>query len=163
MRPVKTLVDRGLEIIAARKLLDAELDKIVAELEAHGLENAAHHEELADADRDGKRWFANGTAASVPMIFTADKLVGEIGTQSLKRVEIEAAAGKYFRAFFKPVSGFKNLFGDGKQFRKHARELMGDDAPAFITACVARDKNGIPKSDIKILWDEAKRQGAAAK
>ena len=158
MKPIKELVDRGLEIIIQQSALDAELKKIVAELEAHGLEHAAHHEDLADADRDGKRWFANGTSASVPIIFTADKLVGEVAAQSPKRVEIEAAAGKFFRAFFKPVNGYQNVFKDGKQFRKHARELLGDQAPAFITACVARDKNGIAKSDIKILWDEAKKK-----
>ncbi len=158
MRPIKTLVDRGLEIVEAQKALDAEMKKIVAELEAHGLEHSAHHEALEDADRDGKRWFANGTVVSVPMIFTADKLVGEIATKSPKRVEIEAAAGKFFRAFFKPVSGYVNLFKDGKQFRKHAAEMLGADAPAFITACVARDKNGIAKSDIKILWSEAKKK-----
>jgi len=158
MRPIKELVDRGLEIVASQKALDAELKKIVTELEQHGLEHAAHHEDLADADRDGKRWFANGTAVSVPVIFTADKLVGEVAAKSPKRVEIEAAAGRFFRAFFKPVSGYVNLFKDGKQFRKHAHELLGDEAPAFITACVARDKNGIAKSDVKILWDEAKKK-----
>jgi hypothetical protein len=154
MRAIKELVDRGLEIVAAEKALDAELEKIVAELEHHGLEHSAQHEDLADADRDGRRWFANGTEVSVPMIFTADKLVGEVATKSPKRVEIEAAAGRFFRAFFKPVSGYVNLFKDGKQFRKHAHELLGSEAPAFITACVARDKNGIAKSDVKILWNE---------
>ncbi|HXI70275.1 MAG TPA: hypothetical protein VNN22_07955 [Verrucomicrobiae bacterium] len=158
MRPIKTLVDRGLEIVAAKKSMEAEMEKIVAELEQHGLDHSAQHEELADADRDGKRWFANGTEVSVPMIFTADKLVGEVATKSIKRVEIEAAAGKFFRAFFKPVSGYANVFKDGKQFRKHAHELMGAEAPQFITACVARDKHGIAKSDVKILWDEAAKK-----
>ncbi|HEV2691428.1 MAG TPA: hypothetical protein VG347_00880, partial [Verrucomicrobiae bacterium] len=95
MRTVKILVDRGLEIVAEKKRLEAELDKIVIELEQHGLDNNAHHEELEDAEREGKRWFANGTEFSIPMIFTADKLVSEIAAKGIKRVEIEAAAGKY--------------------------------------------------------------------
>ena len=163
MRPIKELVDRGLEIVAAKKLLDAEFEKIVKELEAHGLEHSDQHEDLADSERDGRRWFANGTTVAVPMIFTADKLVGEIAAKSPKRVEIEAAAGRFFRAFFKPVNGYANVFKDGKQFRNHAHELLGTDAPAFITACVSRDKNGMPKSDVKILWDDAKKKPEVAK
>jgi hypothetical protein len=156
MRPVKALVDRGLEIVADQARLDKELKKIVAELEAHGLNNAAQHEDLADADRDGKRWFAKGSELEVPMIFTADKIVSEFVSKSPKRVEIEQAAGDFFRHFFKPVNGFANLFKDGKKFRAQAQELLGDKAPAFITACLARGKDGLPKSDIKIQWADAK-------
>ncbi len=38
---------------------------------------------------------------------------------------------------------------------KWALEEFGKDlAPKFITACVARDRDGIAKSSIKVMWEE---------
>jgi hypothetical protein len=155
VNPISTLVDRGLAIMAAQKELAAELKQIAGELEQHGLAHAREHEPLADVTRTGRRWFARGTAAAVPLIFTADKLLGSFDVASPQRSAIEAAAGVHFDAFFKPVSGFEALHKDGQTFRLRAQNLLGDRAPAFLTACLARDKNGLAKSDFKILWTDA--------
>ena len=156
MNSIATLVDRGLAIMATQTELAAELRQIAAELEQHGLAHAREHETLADAQRAGRRWFARGTTAAVPLIFTADKLIGSFDAASPQRPAIELAAGPHFAAFFKPVTGFESLHKDGQTFRVRAQNLLGDRAPTFITACLARDKNGLAKSDFKILWTDAK-------
>ena len=58
------------------------------------------------------------------------------------------------REFFKPVRKFENLFDDGKKFRARAADVLDKAAPACLTACLSLDKDGLPKSDIKIEWDK---------
>lgn len=151
MSSVKTLVDRGLAIRADLKRLKKELDDITARLEKLGL--AAPQEELADEGREGRRWFAKGTALRIPVVFTADKIVGEFKDGSPLHARIKAAAGTHLTDFFRAVNKHENLFDDGKKFRTHAKDIFGDAAPDFVVACRALDKDGLPKSDIKILWD----------
>jgi hypothetical protein len=153
---VRADVDRGLEIVKQIDELKAELEKIETRLEKAGLEagSRGEHQALKDVDREGKCWQAKGSAVSVPMIFTSDKIVSSFTANGAKHTAIAAAAGGHLREFFKPVNKYENLFDDGKKFRAHAAEVLAGAAPAFITACVATDKSGIPKSDIKILWGE---------
>jgi hypothetical protein len=150
---VKALVDRGLEL---RKEIDTrkkELAGIEAKLKKAGLNG--EHLELKDADRDGRRYLARGSSRIVPVIFTADNLIGSFKNGSPIHTSIAHAGGKFFDSFYKPVNGFENLFKDGKQFRALADELLAKDAPQFITACLSRDKFGIPKSAVQIGWDDA--------
>jgi hypothetical protein len=154
---VRADVDRGLEIVARIAALEEELEQIETRLEKAGLEagSRGEHQPLADEDRDGKRWLAKGSAMGLPLIFTADKIVGTFAAGSARHKAIHGASNSHFLNFFKSVHAYENLFKDGKQFRKQAHEVLGKDAPAFITACLATDKAGIPKSDIKILWEES--------
>jgi hypothetical protein len=146
-------VDRGLEIRAEIKRLKAELDDITTRLENAGLK--APQEDLKDADREGRRWLARGSALIVPVVFTADKIIGEFKVPSPIQEKIVTTANGQVGEFFRPINKWENLFSDGKKFRAHAAELLAAKAPAFITVCLARDKHGHPKSDIKILWDDA--------
>ena len=147
------LVDRGLEVRAEMKRLAAELKDIEAKLEKLGLER--RQTDLKDADREGRRWLARGTRLIVPVVFTADKLVGEFKDKSPMHLAVVAAAQGRLKDFFRPVNKWENLFKDGKDFRARADDLLAADAPGFITACLARDRDGLPKSDVKIVWDEA--------
>jgi len=153
---VRADVDRGLEIVKKIDELTVELEQIEARLEKAGLEagSRGEHQALKDADREGKCWQAKGSAVSVPMIFTSDKIVASFTAKGAKHKAIEAAANGHLDKFFKPVNKYENLFDDGKKFRRVAAEILAGAAPAFVTACVATDKSGIPKSDIKILWGE---------
>ena len=149
------LVDRGLWLRAEIKKLGAELKTIEARLERLGLER--RQSDLVDTDREGRRWLARGTRRIVPVVFTADKIVGEFRDQSPKHLEIATALVEpgMLREFFKPVNKWENLFDDGKKFRARAEELLAQSAPGFVTACIARDKDGIARSDVKVTWDDA--------
>ncbi len=149
---VTNAVDRGLAVRAEIKKLAAELKEIETFLETTGLK--AEHEELKDADREGRRWLAHGSEVIVPVVFTADKIVGSFTRDSEQHKKISTASADLLLKFFKPLNGYKNRFDDGKKFRLTADELLGKQAPGFITACLARDKNGTPLSDVKILWDQ---------
>ena len=81
-------------------------------------------------------------------------LRGEFAANGPVHKLISFAARGRLADFYKPVNKYENRFDSGKKFRALADELLAKDAPAFITACLARDKDGIPKSDIKIMWEE---------
>ena len=149
---IKNDVDRGLEIRAQLETLTTELKDIQMRL-AHA---ALHGEqiELTDADREGRQYLAHGTTAIVPVILTADKLMGEFVANSPKHELVKLAARGKLLDFYKPANKFVNKFDNGKKFRATAAELLAEHAPSFITACIARDKDGIAKSDIKIMWDQ---------
>jgi hypothetical protein len=151
---VRQDVDRGLEIRAKIAELERELEGIEERLQAAGLEagRRGEHVELKDAEREGKQWLAKGSAVAVPLIFTADKLIGSFTANGAMHQTIRTAAAGHLAVFYKAVNQFKILFDDGKRFRAKAQEVLAERAPAFVSACLARDKAGIPKSDIKILW-----------
>lgn len=157
-------IERGIQIRAQRKKLDGELKDIEARLENFGLKHPEDHVELVDAEREGRRWLARGSEHIVPVIFTADKVVSSFKANSPQHIKIiNALGGEAFKIgkFYRREVKFESVFDNGKKFRKEAGEIFGDRAPLFITACVARDKNGIPKSDVKFLWDDAeKKEGA---
>ena len=155
---IKADVDRGIEIRKLMIELKAELEGIDARLETAGLEG--EQKELEDPEREGRQYLAKGTSAVVPVIFTADLLRGEFQRGSVAHHSISAAGCGEMGQFYKPFSGFANVFKNGKKFRAHATEILGEHAPAFITACVARDKQGIAKSAVKVDWDRALK-GAA--
>ena len=149
-------VDRGIEIREQIEKLQAELKDIEVRVKHAGLHG--EQVELADPDREGRQYLAAGSSKIVPVIFTSDMIIGEFGKDSKRHMEIvDAVANKTgILQFFKPVNKFENRFDSGKKFRALASEVFGELAPKFITACVARDKDGIPKSAIKVMWDEAK-------
>lgn len=154
---VRADVDRGLRIVAELTQLEDELDEIEARLAAAGLEG--DQVELNDPDREGRQYLAQGSERIVPVVFTADLLVGQFQADSDVQHRIWEALPvtrlDHYRTFFRSVRIFKSSFESGKAFRAKAAELLGDAAPAFISACLQRDKDGIPKSKVKIDWHRA--------
>ena len=153
---LRTDIDRGLEITAELEKLTAELKDI----EVRVKHAALHGEqvELNDADREGRQFLAAGTQRVVPVILTADLIVGEFGRDSERHRQIVNSVNSQIDVlkFFKPVNKFENRLDSGKKFRALAAEVFGKvDAPKFITACIARDKEGIVKNSIKIMWADA--------
>lgn len=151
---ILSMVDRGLAIREQLERLGKELKEIETALKEAGLKAnlAGRVEELKDAEREGRCWFATGSALRVPVIFTADCIVGSFAHSSVTHKRISEASDR-FLDFFKPLRTFENKFKDGKKFRAEVNETLGEKGAAFITACLARDKAGVPKSDVKILWD----------
>jgi hypothetical protein len=159
LKSLKDAVDRGLALVAQIAELQDELAEIEAVLEKAAL--AGEQIELEDEERDGRQFLARGSRLVVPVVITADMLTKSFGADSHIHEKIAAVAGDKLRQFFRPQTTWKTLFDSGKIFRRKAREILGDDAaPAFITACVARDKNGIAKNAIKIEWKRAEKGGA---
>lgn len=151
---VATDVDRGLAIKATIASLALELAAIEDRLVKAGLEG--DQVELIDPEREGRQWLARGTQKIVPVVFTADLLVKSFANGSVVHGKIQAALGERpLGNFFRRVSGFATQFESGKQFRAHAAELLGDDAPKFISVCLSRDKEGTPKSQIRVEWQRA--------
>lgn len=165
---IRADVDRGLEIVDEMATLQDELEKIEARVEAAGL--AGEQVELNDPDREGRQFIARGSAKTVPVVFTADLLVGQFQVDSdvhrgIIRAMMAENYTRFFSDFFRSVHVFKTLFDSGKKFRAHAAELLGKNAPAFISACLQRDKTGVPKSKVVIDWqraEEIKTEGVAS-
>jgi len=147
---VKDDVDRGLEIRAELERLLLELKEIEKRLQVKGL--SAEQIPLEDKEREGRQWIAEGTRSAVPVIFTADIIVGSFAQDSAMHMELRGIFGEKLKELFKPI--WKNRFDDGKAFRARVRELYPEKAPLYITACLARDKQGIPKSKSVVAWNE---------
>lgn len=147
-------VDRGLVIKKQIAELALELAEIEDRLVKAGL--AGDQVELEDPDREGRQWLARGTEQIVPVVFTADLLVNSFANGSIVQGKIMDALGEHpMGNFFRRVTGFVTQFDSGKKFRAHATEMLGASAPKFISACLRRDKEGTPKSQIRIEWDRA--------
>ena len=153
------MVARGLELRREIATRQDELKIVEEQLKQAGLARPEAHLDLADAEREGRQWLAEGCEHTVPVIFTADYIMGSFPDKSPKHLVITTALGEraaLLKQFFKVPKTWENKFDSGKKFRAHADDLLGKDAPAFITACLARDKDGVPKSAIKVEWDAAK-------
>jgi len=156
---ITQLVDRGLALKAEITTRTKELKDIEQKLTAIGL--TRQHESLADEDRDGRRWFAKGSELIVPVVFTADLIIGSFAAASPTHLLIEKAAAGKMNSFYTATRTYKNIVGDGKKFRHEALAQLGPvGAPPFVSACLSRDKDGLPKSAIKVGWEEAGKEGA---
>jgi hypothetical protein len=152
-------VDRGLEIKKQIATLATELAEIEDRLVKAGLEG--DQVELVDPDREGRQWLAHGSEKIVPVVFTADLLIGSFANGSIIHGQMIDVLGDHpLGNFYRRVSGFAKRFESGKKFRAHAFEMLGVNAPKFISVCLSRDKEGTPKSQIKIEWDRASEVGS---
>lgn len=159
---IRADVDRGLAIVQQMATLQKELDDIETRLERAGLEG--DQIELVDPEREGRQYLAHGSEAIVPIVFTADLLVKSFADRSVTYDRIVGALPKdaRIRSFFHPISTWKTVHENGKKFRAIAAEALGAAAPAFITACLQRDKHGLPKSQVRVEWNRAAEHATAA-
>lgn len=156
-------VDRGLQIRGQIEMLEKELEQIEARLVKAGLEG--DQVELVDAEREGRQFFAKGTASIVPVVFTADLLVKSFQDESAVHRNILESSGagraqvrlRILRNFFAPRLTWQTLIDSGKAFRASAAEILGAHAPTFISACLSRDKDGTPKSQIRVEWKRSEK------
>ena len=146
-------VDRGLEIRAQIQELQDELSTVEECLRHAALEG--EQIELTDPDREGRQFLARGTESTVPVVLTADMVAQTFADGSKIHARLAEVAGDKLGQFYRAVTTWKILSKTGKAFRLEAMAILGNEAPAFITAALARDKNGIPKSQIKVEWDRA--------
>lgn len=150
---IAKLVDRGVVLVKEIAERDGELKRIEKALKNVALEG--EHQELKDAAREGRRFLALGTGIEVPVVFSADLLIASFAPESPTHTHLAALAGPKLDQFFVLRPSFEKVFDDGKAFRAHADKVLGDDAPAFITACLQKKKGGIPKNKVTVEWKEA--------
>lgn len=153
MSPLASAVERGLAIRAEQSALKDELAKIEELIEAAAL--TGKQVDLTDPDREGRQFIAMGTAHQVPVVLTADSIVGQFKDDSPMHVRLKEIAGDKLKEFFQKKTIWENLAKSGKQFRSLASMILEEKAPEFISGAIARDKHGIPKSSVKIEWDRA--------
>jgi hypothetical protein len=153
------MVDRGLQLRQEIKHLQKQLKDIEDRLEALALARPNEHVPLKDPERDGRRWLACGASEVVPVVFCADRLVKSFQFDTPMHRQVLSAAEGQLTKFYGLKQVYEVLIDDGKRFRKQADELLGPAAPKFVAACLARDKHGVPKSDIKVTWDDAEEIG----
>lgn len=144
-------IERGIEIRAEIKKLEAELKGIEKRLESAGLQG--HQIPLQDEDREGRQFLARSPKHIIPVIFESDQIAKSFKPNSVMHKAVTELAGEHFALFYKDVREFQRVPKDGNAFRKLARELLGVEAPPFLSACVQRKKDGIPKSRTVIAWD----------
>jgi len=158
---LKSLIDRGAALTAQIGELGKELKEVEEKIREIAKTKSDQHVPLTNDAREGRVFQARGSELVVPVVFTADRLVGSFQRGSKEHQRIAGAVPEeHFASFYRPWDGFENAFDDGLKFRHQAAALLGKDAPAFITAALLVDKLGLPKSDIKIEW---KKAAAAAK
>lgn len=153
-------IDRGLQIVEEIAALEKELKEIKARVDKAAVNGP--QVALEDAARDGTQYLAKGSEKIVPVIITADFLVASFGEDSKKHHEIAGTLAEplLLHDFYERKVTFQRREEDGKTFRKVAREMIGGpEAERFIQACVARDKEGIARSAVKIAWDRARPIG----
>lgn len=149
---IQTDIDRGLVLVAQIKRLEEELKQITTRVERVAL--CGKQIPLEDPERDGMQYLAKGSAAIVPVVITADFLRKSFIEESEPHLEIRATIDPITLAnFYTAKTTYERVIDDGKDFRKKAREILeAPKAEAFIKACVARNKDGIPKSAVKVDW-----------
>ena len=157
---LKELIDRGLHLVAQIDAANKELAEIEERITKEAIDKPELHVALVDERREGRMFMAIGSAASVPVVFTADKLINSLKFGAAVEQPIRMAAGEFYGHFYAEVHGRQMLPRSGKAFRKLADELLGAKGPALVTASLSRDKHGIPRSDIRIEWDRANVLGA---
>lgn len=150
---IRADVDRGIEIAELMGKLKKEKDEIDARLEKAGL--AGEQIALEDEEREGRQFLARGTAQVVPVVFTADQVVKSFAAESAVHRQIATAADGKLAQFYAEKRTLHAVFETGKLLRRQAAEIFGTAAPAFVTACLARDKFGVVKSQVRVEWGRA--------
>ena len=128
-------------------------EAIEERLEKAGL--AGEQIALEDEEREGRQFLAHGTSLIVPVVFTADQVVKSFAAESALHRQIAKAAGDKLASFYAEKKTLHAVFETGKLLRRQAAEIFGPAAPEFVTACLARDKFGVVKSQVRVEWNRA--------
>lgn len=155
-------VERGIFLKAEIAKLQAELKAIESRLEQAGLQG--EQIPLEESEREGRQYIAVGKEKIIPVRFESDQLIASIKPESDEHAAVVAILGDKFPLFFKDTRSFERKHkDDANKFRTFARKQLEPDTYAqLIAACVAKTKDGIPKSKTVIAWNEAKPLAALA-
>ena len=156
---IATLVDKGIALHAAIETNKSRLKAISEQLQAHALTVPSQHIKLVDEDREGTRYLAHGSDDKiVPVVCASDLIMQTLADDSEELALVAMTAREKFPQFYKRVVAYVSTFSksnkfDGKKFRAAARTEL-PDPEAFISACLRRNRDGIPISAIKVEWSD---------
>jgi hypothetical protein len=154
---ITALVDKGCALHAAIEHNKTRLKAISDQLQAHAFSVPSQHQRLVDEDREGTRYLAEGSEGRiVPVVCSSDLITQTLSEGSDDLAKVMTAAGEKFPQFYRRLVTYVSTFSksnkfDGKKFRAAARTEL-PDPQAFISACLRRNKDGIPVSAIKVEW-----------
>lgn len=150
------MVKRGIRL--ARKLaqLETELKALDALLVGEAMARPGEHIALADPEREGTRWLAPGPRGTVvPIIITADKLIASVEKGGARHEMMQFLAEAELPKLYVEKPMLVRTERDGMKFRAMVREVLPKHALDFIELCKDRDKDGVPKNDVKVMWNDA--------
>jgi len=154
LRPdeIARLTDEGLGL-ECRMQEDAARQKTISKLLTdHALQVPDEHEPLNDGSREGTQWLAHGSDGTVvPIVCTSDLLVASLTEGTPAFDALVQIPTNPLPLFFRPTRKWEPLQSDGRKFRALVRETH-PDPERVISACVRRNKDGIPVSVIKVEW-----------
>src|SRR5436190_6010849 len=159
---ITELVDEGLSLAGEITKKKDRLKEINEALTAWAEANPEAHIKLKDEEREGTQFLCAGTGKTVAVVFTSDLLKQKIAPNSKDLTALQTLAGDHFGKFYKRTVSYESVHGkgnkfDGKAFRAVARELL-EDPEKFLSACVRRNKEGMPISLTRIAWSDAKEE-----
>ena len=154
---ITNLVDKGCALHAAIEHNKTRLKAISDQLQSHAFSVPSQHQRLVDEDREGTRYLAEGSEGRiVPVVCSSDLIMQTLAEDSEELALVVMKAREKVPQFYKRVVTYVSTFSksnkfDGKKFRAAARTEL-PDPQAFISACLRRNKDGIPVSAIKVEW-----------
>lgn len=151
------LTARGALLEAEIEQRREELADIKARLEAYALAHPEQHVPLEDAAREGRRVLLPGGVVRLE----SDVLIASFEDGGDKHAQLRGILhdAPRLKLFFDPPSCWTRRTADGNKFRARVRdELAPSTAAAFIAACRAVDRAGLPKS--RTVIEFAGREGA---
>lgn len=157
IKSVKDAVDRGAALRAEIERLQEELEECEQVLREAAL--AGEQVPLEDEELEGRQYLARGSELVVPVVITSDLLIQSFRDGSPQHVRLEALAGERLGEFFRREVVWRNLARTGKEFRLHAAAELGEKGPEFVSACVQRDKYGVPRYRVQVHWERGQSEG----
>lgn len=155
---IPELIDEAITLHREVERASERLAEIEATLKTYAGERPELHELLSDGDREGTQVLLKGERGTLPLIFTADTLLSKVPPGVEPATEMFGLCARHGvspQLFYAPTTDLYRTISDGKRFRAKVREMLGDDAPAFLRLCASRDKHGIIKNRAVFDYDRA--------
>lgn len=155
MKSTAELVDMGIALRAEIAARQADLKDIEAALKARALKG--EQIPLVNEEREGRQWLAKGTEKTIRVVLTADEIMASFRDASSSHLALEIVARDNLGAFYAKETVWRNIHPSGLVFRRTAADVLGPKVGSvFVAACLRRDKHGVPRSTVKVEWDNAK-------
>lgn len=157
---LQDLVTEGITITAQLSQLKARRDAIAERLRSYALAHPERHAPLKDEARGGRQVILTGSIGeTLPVLLKDDQIASTFADAGKQHVTIAGRAdqlGVALAPFYQPRTRWEMVPKDTVKFRALALSLLGEDrAPEFLSACLRRNKDGVPISDVSVEWDAA--------
>ena len=157
---IQDLVTEGIKITAQLSQLKARRDAIAEKLRTYALAHPERHAPLKDEARGGRQVILTGSIGEQLSVLMKDDQIAQTFAHAGKQhLAIEASLQTLTMAitpFYRSKRIWEMVPKDAVQFRAVAQSIIGEKrAPEFISACLRRNKDGVPISDVNVEWEDA--------